>query len=264
MPCNPKNMTLVYTAPGDGRKIFVGDSNAANDTNQLIACGVTGVLNVAYDCDDHPDFPRVRLAEDPYRPGPQASDPGQNPISSFSFEVQFAKVGLIDGTGNPAGCMGFAAAVYMADQLWRFPSQQDTCPPLVNVYRTGGNLLIHCCSGGSRSVTVAALFIWYRWGATGLDPRLGGFQETYNGVKQARGDSLKPWETGDGPCIPPRPFPWLARGEYTKVPPQVGTQEAALQLTLTYSQLFPLPKRRLLSWAVSSRRAGGRHRDRLR
>ncbi len=213
-------ISLVYTA-SDGRQIYVGDENSAILGDQLEKLGVAGVLNVAYDLDDKPTF----------------SEPQPPPKWRFSTQVQYAKVGLIDGTHNPTGIMGLAAAVYMADQLWCFPKKDVPCPPLLNVYPTDGNLLIHCYSGKSRSVTVAALFIWYKWGATGMDPNLTSFQATYAMVKEARGDSTQPWTPAYGPCDPPS----KGRSDYTETPPTVGMQETALELSQTYSQLFPIP-----------------------
>jgi hypothetical protein len=124
-------MSLVYTPPDEGvaaaqesRGVYVGSGWAANDGTQLINCGITGVLNTSYDCDDHPIFPNPpqELAEDPHRPGPEPEAVSDEYAPTyFSGQVQFAKVGLIDGTKNPTGMMGLAAAVYMADQLWCFP-----------------------------------------------------------------------------------------------------------------------------------------------
>ncbi len=234
----PEHMSQVYRS-ADGRKVYVGDAYSANLGDQLEALGVVGVLNVAYDLDDNPVFATGMhpMVEDPHRPAPEASGEEANvAVGRFSKQVQYAKVGLIDGTHNPSGMMGLAAAAFMANQLWQFPKPNIPCPPLVNVYPTDGSLLIHCWSGRSRSVTVAALFLWYQWGVSGQDPSLSSFLETYAMVKEARGDSTEIFV--HGPCPPP---PHRGHDDYTQTPPTVGMQEAALQLTQTYAELFPTP-----------------------
>lgn len=232
-------MTSVYTVPAGypdtGRQIFVGSGLAAQCGKQLKACDIYGVLNVAYDVDDQPVFGagNPQLLADPNRPGPEA-DTNENcgSISRYSHCVQYAKFGLIDGTKNPAGIMALAGAVYMAEQLWSFPSQNTPCPPLVNVYPTDGNLLIHCWSGGSRSVTVAALFAWYKWECQQEGANLASFLTLYNSIKQLRGDSLAPWSSG--PCTP-------SASGVTQSPPTVGMQDDAIALVSRFQKLFPIP-----------------------
>ncbi len=132
--------------------------------------------------------PSLDLLPDPYRPSP----PPQSRYNIQRYQQQFAKVGLIDGYGNIPNHMAVIAAVYMADQLMTFPyGGEAVCPPLRNVY-TRGNLLIHCWSGGSRSVTVAALYIWYKFGVQLQDPSLKSFSEVYDTVKSLRGDLIQP------------------------------------------------------------------------
>ena len=238
-------MTSVYTAPAslfhlppyvqlEQAQIFVGSYLAAQRFDDLRANYVTGVLNVAYDVDDIPEgVDGVKVhAPDPNRPSPPRPA-GFQPAVLY-HQQQFAKVGLIDGTGNPSGIMGLAAAVYMAEQLFCFPSADGACPPLVHGYPRG-NLLIHCWSGGSRSVTVAALYVWYKFGVQLGDravkdpdlPDLVSFSALYDRVKGLRGNDTTSG-AGATPSMTPRP-------------PTYGMQEAALQLVGTYRSLFPVP-----------------------
>ncbi len=246
-------MVEVYSPPADlfpppsgfpeaRVRIFVGNGHAAQDLTALEAAYVWGVLNVAYDLDDHPQAaPSLRLNPDPHRPPPQprpgsGREPKRHP-------VQLAKVGLIDGTGNPAGIMALMAAVYMAEQLFCFPTNLEAaCPALVNP-APRGNLLIHCWSGGSRSVTVASLYIWYKFGVQSNDPAINvagnsdaaNFLAVYDRVKCLRGHDPTPTtgpvtcQTGDVPS-------WL-----TPAPPTWGMQQGAMALVTAYSALFPTP-----------------------
>jgi hypothetical protein len=247
------DMEVVYSPPADlfpppggfpqtQVSIYVGNGYAAGDLTALDAAYVRGVLNVAYDLDDQPHLqPTLPLNADPHRPPPQPRPGSGRELKRYP--VQLAKVGLIDGTGNPAGIMALMAAVYTAEQLFCFPGEASAaCPPLVNL-APRGNLLIHCWSGGSRSVTVAALYIWYKFGVQLNDPAINvagrsdaeNFLAVYNHVKAVRGDATGTptgpvkCQTGDAPS-------WV-----TPPPPTYGMQQGAMELVSTYSALFPRP-----------------------
>lgn len=238
---SPANMNAVYSPPAglfpppanfpDPQvTIFVGDGYSAAKAPQLEQFNILGVLNVAYDLDDQPlddEYPQG-LAPDPFRPAPVPVSAAAAPLQRY--RQQFAKVGLIDGYGNLAQNMSILAAVYMADQLFTFPPGKP-CPALVNQYERG-NLLIHCWSGRSRSVTVAALYIWYKFGVQLGDPKLTSFAQVYDQVKTARGDSTSPVSPGAA-CVPKDPT------GLTETPPTCGMQQAALEITSTYKALFP-------------------------
>ncbi|MGA2739585.1 MAG: hypothetical protein ABSG65_19365 [Bryobacteraceae bacterium] len=218
------SLTSVYTAPANlfpppplfpapNVQIYVGSWDAASEGALLDQYLIRGVLNVAYDVDDQPSEPAPIpvTGVDPNRPW-QAAVAVHKAQSATHYPQQFAKVGIIDGAGNNDTTL--LAAVYMADQLFTFPPQTPY-PPLKNQYLRG-NLLIHCYAGQSRSVTVAALYIYYKFAVYLKDPNLGGFQEVYLSVQQARGD-------------------------YSPPPPTPGMQEAAAQITSQYQALFPWP-----------------------
>jgi hypothetical protein len=126
-----------------GLGIFVGDQHAAGALPSLLSQNVTGILNVAWDLG-------IRCDTADY-----VGDMG-----SFKerLEIEFAKVGLVDGLGNHPATL--AAAVLFLHQMrtqnmtTMLPKDQTTFPPIRNI-------LVHCHSGQSRSVTVAALYLFY-------------------------------------------------------------------------------------------------------
>ncbi len=232
----PEPMNCIYSPPADifpppenfpeeRVKIYIGSGHAAADPQQLERHHIRGVLNVAYDVDDQPvgyDYP--------YEPPPE--ELSEKPEIRH-YRQQFAKVGLIDGYGNIANHMSIIAAVYMAEQLLTFPPRSRICPDIVIGYKRG-NLLIHCWKGFSRSVTVSALYIWYKFGVQLGDPEIRSFLQLYNEIKAARGNSTAPVTTQpDAECVPDDTT------GLTHVPPSCGLQQAALEITSKYRALFP-------------------------
>jgi len=55
------------------------------------------------------------------------------------------------------------AAVYEADQLLNFPTPETQKADGMENFYAQGNLVIHCHDGGSRSVTIAALYLYYKY-----------------------------------------------------------------------------------------------------
>ncbi|PTX63014.1 hypothetical protein C8N46_102415 [Kordia periserrulae] len=145
----PEGLTEQY--------IFVGASFLLTE-QAIIDNQIAAVLNVAYDVNDKEDL------QIPF------SDPQIDKRSALPFEKaanenyylnQLSKVGLIDGSDNDI--MTLVAAVQEAEQLLNFPSPtQQKADGLVNFYAQG-NLVIHCHDGGSRSVTVTALYLYYKY-----------------------------------------------------------------------------------------------------
>lgn len=218
---NPTYITSVYTAPSSltlpdtmipGAQIFVGSYQSATNSSVLQANNISSILNVAYDLNDQtPTSAMKPLKPDPARPWQAdyaAPAPGGNPAASQA--QQNAKVGLIDGVGNWDTTL--VSTVYMADQLICFPPFPPS-PPL-NTTFPPGNLLIHCFSGHSRSVTIASLYIYYRFVLSLGDTRWSNFLEVYLMVQAARGDFNPP-------------------------PPTLGMQEAAGRIVAAHPTLFP-------------------------
>lgn len=200
------DITLVYTTPAGtitppsggtpfkGQpQIYVGSVNAVT-LRTLVLNQIVGVLNVAYDADDLPP---------------------SSVYHQFNPAFQLAKVGLIDGSGNDLSTL--VAAVLMADQLFNFPPATPN-PALVNNYQPWprGSLLIHCYDGGSRSVTITALYLYYKFGLFYKQSDLNTFDKAYQHVINARAP-YAPNELTTGMC------------------------QAARDVVATYDTLFPGP-----------------------
>lgn len=147
--------------------LYVGASSVVNLANQayLQSCQINAILNVAFDCDDNP-----------------------SQFSGSPFE--FAKVGLVDTGPSPGKPLinqaeAMIAAVSMLDQL------QTRCGG-----ESGGNVLVHCISGGSRSVAVAALWMAQR---LPISPQPGQtrFMTAIDLVRKARGFGSAPYDPTD-------------------------------------------------------------------
>lgn len=107
-------------------RIAIGNRHEAEDLELLISNNISAILNLAYDLDiSYFDF----YHEKEYR-----------------FQLEYQKVGLIDGPGNKPST--FAAAVYMLDQLLE---RHD-------------KVLVHCHAGVSRSSSVVATYLSHKNG----------------------------------------------------------------------------------------------------
>jgi hypothetical protein len=198
-------ITPVFIVPntvlpnGKNQVIYVGEGYNLNRTH-LENGSIAGVLNVAYDLNDPKSL--------------QGNSIIKNGIKCFP--TQLDKVGLIDGPGNEITTL--VAALYTADQLLEFPSlkEQQTIPKMVNFYQQG-NLLIHCYDGGSRSVTVTALYIYYKFSPENNGVPLT-FEDIYSQLICYR------WTAG------------APNGHPTE-----GICDAAYKVLDTYSELFPEP-----------------------
>jgi len=125
--------SLEGNCTGNSTGLYVGDTNSAIESNtlELKTANVHGILNVALDNFDT-SFPT----------------PG--------YTLLFSKVGLCDTGPYPGSSVHNTAktmikAVQAIDQLFGAVSSEND-----------PKILVHCWSGGSRSVTVAALWIAQR------------------------------------------------------------------------------------------------------
>ncbi len=158
-PSHAGRTSLNMDAVGLG--LFVGDQHAAGALPSLREQNISGILNVAWDLD-------IR-----YDAADYVGD-----VESFDerLEIEFAKVGLVDGLSNLPATV--AAAVLFLHQMRTqnmsamLPKDQNTFPPIRNI-------LVHCHSGQSRSVTVAALYLFY-------SGSFSSFQDALDSVKNAR------------------------------------------------------------------------------
>ncbi|WP_420573257.1 hypothetical protein [Kordia sp.] len=137
--------------------IFVGAGFLLSEQT-IIDNQIAGILNVASEENDAADL------QIPF------SDPQVDKRAALPFELaskekyylnQLDKVGLTDSNENDM--MTLVAAVLEAEQLLNSPTPtQQKIDGMVNFYAQG-NLVIHCHDGGSRSVTVTALYLYYKY-----------------------------------------------------------------------------------------------------
>ena len=125
-------------APG----LWVGNQHSAGDTQQLRANSITAVLNVAWDLD-------IRYRLEDYTGNVDDDDEPLN-------QIQYEKVGLVDGPGNPPQAM---AAAILALHTYMQPRVGLKSDDAAKYPQPVQNVLVHCHSGQSRSVTVAALYL---------------------------------------------------------------------------------------------------------
>ncbi|WP_053002420.1 hypothetical protein [Kordia jejudonensis] len=190
--------------------IFVGAGFLLNE-QAIIDNQIAAVLNVAYDENDPEDL------QIPF------SDPTIDKRAALPFQLaenekyylnQLDKVGLVDGNENDINTL--VAAVLEAEQLLNAPTPtQQKADGMVNFYAQG-NLVIHCHDGGSRSVTVTALYLYYKYYAT-TDI---SFQDVYKSIICLR------WNHS------------------VNNHPTQGICENAYEVINTYEALFPEPIRK--------------------
>ncbi|WP_298516575.1 hypothetical protein [uncultured Kordia sp.] len=157
-------MTCVFQVPKvnvpeglEEQFIFVGASFLLSET-AIINNQIAAVLNVATEVNDAKDL------QIPF------SDPQVDKRAALPFELaanetyylnQLNKVGLTDDNENDM--MSLVAAVLEAEQLLNAPSPtQQKAAGAVDFYAQG-NLVIHSHEGGSRAVTVTALYLYYKY-----------------------------------------------------------------------------------------------------
>lgn len=171
----------IYYNDQQSAGIFVGASSAVSAYNLswFTANNINGVLNVAFDVDD-----TVFSAPTPPPPPPPPNLPAVPAVASTAC-IQFAKVGLVDtgpfpGFSQPNQAQTLVAAVYMLDQLKTRAG-------------TACNVLVHCASGGSRSVAVAALWMAQRLPIAPVSGQTR-FQTALNAVRQSRHLGSQPYD----------------------------------------------------------------------
>ncbi len=208
-PTSVQIATPVFEVPtrilpnGNKQFIYVGTYDLS--ANLLQMNGIAGVLNVAYDVNDAKSLQQTLKTKKIEKDGTETT------INYLS--TQLSKVGLIDGPEN--NVMTLLAALYMADQLLDFlPEEKQLKDDMVNIYPQG-NLLIHCHDGGSRSVTVAALYIYYKFYT---NQSIYSFEDFYYQIICYR------WSAG-------------AVNDH----PTLGICQTAIQLLNTFSEIFPKP-----------------------
>lgn len=121
-----------------GAALYIGGSEGARDLGLLRRKGITTVVNCAVNLDIN--FVRAVADEGDLRPTGYA-------------EIRYYKLGLIDGEGSPDTML--LGAYYILDgALRQTMPKRETYP-----FPDGGNVLVNCRSGRSRSVALVALFL---------------------------------------------------------------------------------------------------------
>lgn len=144
--------------------LYVGDRIAAGDIDLLRAHGITSVLNCSVNLDVN------------YVGEPLPGHPGGKVLCYGFAPVRVAKVGMIDGPGNPAGLL--LAACHTLDGLLN----QDSPTTPNHPPHQPGHVLVHCRAGLSRSITVAALYLHGRF-----PERWPSFEDALEEVRVRRG-----------------------------------------------------------------------------
>lgn len=120
--------------------LYIGGSSGACDLGLLRAHGITTVVNCAVNLDiNYVRTPSTLAADDVCESG--------------YAEIRYYKLGMIDGDGSPETMM--LGAYYILDgALRQSMPKRETYP-----FADGGNVLVNCRGGRSRSVSLVALFL---------------------------------------------------------------------------------------------------------
>lgn len=129
---------ITDTLGPHGASLFVGGGEGASDLGLLRRHGITTVVNCAVNLDIN------------YVQGRPA---GEEIRATGYGAVRYYKVGLIDGEGSPDTMM--LGAYYILDGALRQTMPKRHTYPFAD----GGNVLVNCRSGRSRSVSLVALYI---------------------------------------------------------------------------------------------------------
>ncbi|MBD9455419.1 MULTISPECIES: dual specificity protein phosphatase [unclassified Rhizobium] len=122
-----------------GSSLYIGGSDGASDLGLLRRHGITTVVNCA-----------VNLDINYVRGEPESED-----VRASGYgDIRYYKVGLIDGEGSPDTMM--LGAYYILDGALRQTMPKRHTYPFAD----GGNVLVNCRSGRSRSVALVALCIY--------------------------------------------------------------------------------------------------------
>jgi len=137
--------------------IFVGASFLLSET-AIINNQIASVLNVATEVNDAED---LQIPFSDSQVDKRAALPFDLAKHEKYYLNQLSKVGLTDTNKNDM--MTLVAAVLEAEQLLNTPSTAQQKANGASNFYAQGNLVIHSHEGGSRSVTVAALYLYYKF-----------------------------------------------------------------------------------------------------
>lgn len=134
-------ISLITTGLGPHKSaLYIGGSDGARDLALLKRHDIRVVINCAINL----DINWVRDVAD--------ADSGVLCASGYA-DIRYYKLGLIDGEGSPDTMM--LGAYYILDgALRQAMPKRETYP-----FADGGNVLVNCRGGRSRSVSLVALFL---------------------------------------------------------------------------------------------------------
>ncbi|EDP95803.1 hypothetical protein U8527_11820 [Kordia algicida OT-1] len=157
-------MTCIFQIPATNvpeglqtQFIFVGATFLLSEQS-IIDNQIAGVLNVA---DEENNASDLQIPFSDPQVDKRAALPFQLADDEHYYLNQLGKVGLVDGNENDM--MTLVAAVQEVEQLLNAPSPTKQKANGVKNFFAQGNLVIHSKHGGSRSVTIAALYIYYKY-----------------------------------------------------------------------------------------------------
>lgn len=135
------DISLITRGLGSNKvDLYIGGREGASNLNLLQQHGISVVVNCAVNLD-------INLVREP-----DVAAKG-NLLTSGYGDIRYYKVGLIDGEGSPETMM--LGAYYILDgALKQTMPKRHTYP-----FADGGNVLVNCRSGRSRSVSLVALFL---------------------------------------------------------------------------------------------------------
>ncbi|MDX0451864.1 protein phosphatase [Sinorhizobium medicae] len=123
-----------------GSALYIGGSEGARDLGLLRRHGITTVVNCAINLD-------INYVETP------SDAPDVERLAAGFAGIRYYKLGMIDGEGSPETMM--LGAYYILDGALRQSMPKRPTYP----FRDGGNLLVNCRGGRSRSVALVSLFL---------------------------------------------------------------------------------------------------------
>lgn len=124
----------------NGVTLFLGGMDGARDLGLLRKHDIRIVVNCAVNLDfDYVETPVL------------AADGGR--CAAGYAAIRYFKLGMIDGAGNPESML-LGSYLILCGSLEQTMPKRETYP-----FKDGGNVLLNCRAGRSRSVALAALFL---------------------------------------------------------------------------------------------------------
>ncbi|HEV7309934.1 protein phosphatase [Ensifer sp.] len=134
-------ISLIATGLGPHHAdLYIGGSDGARDLDMLKRHGITIVVNCAINLD-------INLVRE------EAVAVNDDLCASGYADIRYYKLGMIDGDGSPDTMM--LGAYYILEGALRQTMPKRATYP----FSDGGNILVNCRGGRSRSVSLVALLL---------------------------------------------------------------------------------------------------------